>query len=80
MVKMVQLMDYLVHDLNGHSSEYVQVPIRDKNMQSKAYYPVASMDNRLFYSLIYRPRRIMDLPVWIIPYDEKMLGSSVFWT
>ena len=72
MVKMVQLMDYLVHDLNGYSSEYAQVPIRDKNMQPKAYYPVASMD--------YKPRRILDLPVWIIPYDEKMLGSSVFWT
>ena len=36
MVKMVQLMDYLVHDLNGYSSEYAQVPIRDKNMQPKA--------------------------------------------
>ena len=46
MVKMVQLMDYLVHDLNGHSREYAQAPIMDKNTQPKAHHPVPSTDYR----------------------------------
>ena len=50
MIKMVQLMDYLVHD--GHSREYAQVPIRDKHTQPK---PVVQRPTTQF-----RPR-IIDL-------------------
>ena len=66
MVKMVQLMDYVVHD--GHSREYAQVPIRDKHTQPK---PVVQRPTTQF-----RPRIIDLAGLWTYWYDEQMSGRS----